>query len=61
MQTLREYLECEAFEYGWLSQEEHNGSHRHWWFAGHAKMCRKLLSCLDDAALDMPIELKEEC
>lgn len=59
MPTLREYLEKEAHEYGWLSQDEHNGSHRHWWFAGHAKMCRNLLNDLDDETLDRQVKDEE--
>lgn len=59
MLTLREYLEQEARNYSSLSQDEHSGSHRHWWFAGHAKMCRNMLNHLDDETLNTPVEFKE--
>lgn len=58
MPTLREYLEKEAQEYGWISQDYHNGSHNHWWFAGHAKAYRRLLEELSDETLDI-IKVKE--
>lgn len=58
--TLRELLEEENHDYRWLSQGYSNGSHQHWWFAGHAKMCRMLLNRLDDKTLDMPVTLKED-